>query len=51
MFLLAEERAETKKDDSEPEEQAGGADASPAVAPQPQRIALFPGVDPLALKV
>ncbi|XP_062273804.1 titin homolog [Scomber scombrus] len=44
-----EERVESKNYDSDSEEQAR-ADASPAVASQPQRIALFPGVDPSALK-
>ncbi|KAM9743110.1 uncharacterized protein ACNS7B_010727 [Menidia menidia] len=43
-------KAENKDDDSESEEQARGADGGPAVASQPQRIALFPGVDPSALK-
>uniref|UniRef100_A0AAQ6IGW0 Tankyrase 1-binding protein C-terminal domain-containing protein n=1 Tax=Anabas testudineus TaxID=64144 RepID=A0AAQ6IGW0_ANATE len=38
------------KDDSDSEEQNKGADASPAVSSQPQRIALFPGVDPSSLK-
>ncbi|KAM4576536.1 uncharacterized protein PAE49_006604 [Odontesthes bonariensis] len=45
-----EPKAENKDDDSESEEQARGADGGPAVASQPQRIALFPGVDPSALK-
>ncbi|XP_067460070.1 trichohyalin [Thunnus thynnus] len=44
-----EEKVESKNDDSDYEEQTR-ADASPAVASQPQRIALFPGVDPSALK-
>lgn len=47
---VTEERVESKNDDSDSEEQAR-TDASPAVASQPQRIALFPGVDPSALKV
>ncbi|XP_028312432.1 trichohyalin isoform X2 [Gouania willdenowi] len=41
---------ENKKDESDSEEQARGADAGPAVSFQPQRVALFPGLDPLALK-
>ncbi|KAK5602361.1 hypothetical protein CRENBAI_013365 [Crenichthys baileyi] len=45
-----EAKAENKNDDSESEEQARGADAGPAVPAQPQRVALFPGVDPSALK-
>uniref|UniRef100_A0A3Q3AEU6 Trichohyalin-like n=1 Tax=Kryptolebias marmoratus TaxID=37003 RepID=A0A3Q3AEU6_KRYMA len=45
-----EAKAESKDDDSESEETTRGADAGPAVASQPQRIALFPGVDPSALK-
>lgn len=40
-----ETTAESKDDDSESEEK------TTAVASQPQRIALFPGVDPSALKV
>ncbi|XP_040011118.1 calponin homology domain-containing protein DDB_G0272472 isoform X2 [Xiphias gladius] len=45
-----EAKVENKGDDSDSEEQARGADAPPAVASQPQRIALFPGMDPSALK-
>ncbi|XP_068460589.1 uncharacterized protein KIAA1671 isoform X2 [Clinocottus analis] len=45
-----EAKVETKDDDSDMEEQARGADVSPAVSSQPQRIALFPGMDPSALK-
>uniref|UniRef100_A0A673CJF7 Si:ch73-138n13.1 n=1 Tax=Sphaeramia orbicularis TaxID=375764 RepID=A0A673CJF7_9TELE len=45
-----EEKAESKNDDSGSADQAKGADASPAVASQPQRVALFPGMDPSALK-
>ncbi|MEQ2290299.1 hypothetical protein AMECASPLE_001943 [Ameca splendens] len=45
-----EAKAENKNDDSESEEQARGADAGSAVPSQPQRVALFPGVDPSALK-
>lgn len=50
-LILTEAKAESKNDDSESEEQAKGADAGPAVPAQPQRVALFPGVDPSALKV
>ncbi|XP_044053233.1 titin homolog [Siniperca chuatsi] len=45
-----EAKVESKDDDSDSEEQARGADGSPAVASQPQRIALFGGMDPSALK-
>lgn len=48
---MTEAQVESKDDDSDSEEQNKGADASPAVSSQPQRIALFPGVDPSALKV
>ncbi|KAM7416355.1 hypothetical protein PAMA_018431 [Pampus argenteus] len=44
-----EEKVESKNDDSDSEQQPRP-DVSPAVASQPQRIALFPGVDPSALK-
>lgn len=47
---MTEAKVESK-DDSDSEEQNKGADASPAVSSQPQRIALFPGVDPSSLKV
>ncbi|XP_061622463.1 trichohyalin isoform X2 [Phyllopteryx taeniolatus] len=46
-----EEKVERKMDEVDSEEQATGADAAGAFASQPQRIALFPGVDSLALKV
>uniref|UniRef100_A0A3B3YV35 Tankyrase 1-binding protein C-terminal domain-containing protein n=1 Tax=Poecilia mexicana TaxID=48701 RepID=A0A3B3YV35_9TELE len=45
-----EAKAEIKNDDSESEEPAKGAESGPAAPPQPQRVALFPGVDPSALK-
>ncbi|XP_037632920.1 titin homolog isoform X1 [Sebastes umbrosus] len=45
-----EAKVESKDNDSDSEEQTRGADASPAVSSQPQRIALFPGLDPSALK-
>ncbi|XP_054906620.1 titin homolog isoform X2 [Poeciliopsis prolifica] len=45
-----EGKAESKNDDSESEEPAKGAEAGPAGPPQPQRVALFPGLDPSALK-
>lgn len=48
---MTEAQVKSKDDDSDSEEQNKGADASPAVSSQPQRIALFPGVDPSALKV
>ncbi|KAK9522393.1 hypothetical protein VZT92_018861 [Zoarces viviparus] len=44
-----EAKVENKDDDSS-EEPAKGVDASPAVSSQPQRVALFPGMDPSALK-
>lgn len=47
---VTEERVGKKNDDSDSEEHAR-AEASPAVASQPQRVALFPGMDPSALKV
>ncbi|XP_029960477.1 zinc finger CCCH domain-containing protein 13 isoform X2 [Salarias fasciatus] len=43
-------KPERKEDDSDSEEQTRGAESSPAVALQPQRVALFPGMDPSALK-
>ncbi|XP_074526069.1 uncharacterized protein LOC141790238 [Halichoeres trimaculatus] len=45
-----EPKVEVKDEDSDSEEPARGADSVPAVASQPQRVALFPGMDPLALK-
>lgn len=48
---MKEAKAETKDDDSDSGEPTKGADASAAVSSQPQRIALFPGMDPSALKV
>ncbi|XP_019221031.1 calponin homology domain-containing protein DDB_G0272472 isoform X1 [Oreochromis niloticus] len=45
-----EAKAQSKDDDSDSEEKPRGADAAPAVASQPQRVALFPGMDPSALK-
>lgn len=45
-----EAKVESKDDDSDSEERARGADAGPVVASQPQRVALFPGMDPSALK-
>uniref|UniRef100_A0A7N8XIU9 Tankyrase 1-binding protein C-terminal domain-containing protein n=1 Tax=Mastacembelus armatus TaxID=205130 RepID=A0A7N8XIU9_9TELE len=44
-----EVKVENKDDDSDSEEQSRVADFSPAVASQPQRIAMFPGMDPSAL--
>uniref|UniRef100_A0A7N8WWI4 Tankyrase 1-binding protein C-terminal domain-containing protein n=1 Tax=Mastacembelus armatus TaxID=205130 RepID=A0A7N8WWI4_9TELE len=46
---LTEVKVENKDDDSDSEEQSRVADFSPAVASQPQRIAMFPGMDPSAL--
>nr|XP_020445968.1 titin homolog [Monopterus albus] len=43
-------KVESKDDDSDSEEPNRRADSSPAVASQPQRIAMFPGMDPSALK-
>ncbi|TMS03254.1 RING finger protein 10 [Larimichthys crocea] len=45
-----EAKVQSKDNDSDSEEPTRGADAGPAVASQPQRIALFPGMDPSALK-
>lgn len=50
-LLFSEPKAEVKDEDSDSEEPTRGADSVPAVASQPQRVALFPGMDPLALKV
>ncbi|XP_072289324.1 uncharacterized protein [Eucyclogobius newberryi] len=46
-----EEKLESKKEDSDSEEQPKGPDAGPAAAAssQPQRVALFPGMDQSAL--
>ncbi|XP_076586711.1 uncharacterized protein LOC143320726 [Chaetodon auriga] len=44
-----EAKVESKDEDSD-SEQTRAAESSPAVAAQPQRIALFPGMDPSALK-
>lgn len=51
ILAMTEAKIESKNDDSDSEEQNKEADVSPAVASQPQRIALFPGMDPSALKV
>ncbi|KAM9393273.1 uncharacterized protein KZ484_004471 [Pholidichthys leucotaenia] len=46
-----EAKPETKDSDSDSEEQKSrGADSGHAATAQPQRVALFPGVDPSALK-
>ncbi|KAK2902435.1 hypothetical protein Q8A73_012181 [Channa argus] len=45
-----EAKVEGKEDESDSEDKDRGADTCPAVGSQPQRIALFPGVDPSALK-
>lgn len=46
---MTELKAENK--DSDSEEPPRGADGGPAVVSQPQRVAVFPGMDPSALKV
>lgn len=51
VFPIKEAKAESKDNDSDSEEQSKGPDAGPAFASQPQRITLFPGMDPSALKV
>lgn len=51
ILPMTEAKVVSKDDDSDSEEQNKEADVSPAVASQPQRIALFPGVDPSTLKV
>lgn len=48
---VTEAKPERKDDDSDSEETTRGADGGSAVASQPQRVALFPGMDPSALKV
>ncbi len=48
---MTEAKVEAKDGDSDSEQQNRGSDAVPAVASQPQRVALFPGMDPSALKV
>ncbi|XP_057688384.1 trichohyalin isoform X2 [Corythoichthys intestinalis] len=45
------EKVERKTDEVDSEEQAGGAAAAATFASQPQRIALFPGVDSQAIKI
>ncbi|XP_070821158.1 capping protein-inhibiting regulator of actin dynamics [Chaetodon trifascialis] len=45
-----EAKAESKDEDSDSEQQTRAAESVPAVAAQPQRVALFPGMDPSALK-
>ena len=53
---MTEAKVESKDADSDSEERARGAkargaEAGPAVSSQPQRIPLFTGLDPSALKV
>lgn len=43
-------KVKRKDSDSDSEEPARGADSSPALPSQPQRVAMFPGMDPSALK-
>lgn len=50
-FVSVTEAKPERKDDSDSEETTRGADGGSAVASQPQRVALFPGMDPSALKV
>ncbi|KAM9858232.1 uncharacterized protein ACBR49_020270 [Aulostomus maculatus] len=45
-----EEKVERKNDDSDSEDQARGGDGGSTAAAQTQRVALFPRMDPLALK-
>ncbi|XP_010781160.1 protein piccolo [Notothenia coriiceps] len=45
-----EAKVESKDNDCDSEERARGAEAGPAVSSQPQRIPLFTGLDPSALK-
>uniref|UniRef100_A0A671U6R1 Trichohyalin-like n=1 Tax=Sparus aurata TaxID=8175 RepID=A0A671U6R1_SPAAU len=49
-FVSVTEAKPERKDDSDSEETTRGADGGSAVASQPQRVALFPGMDPSALK-
>lgn len=51
VLRVTEAKVESKDSDSDSEEPTRGADGGPAVASQPQRVALFPGMDPSALKV
>ena len=52
MLSSTEDKVESSKKDSDSEEQARGADPhSAAASSQPQRVALFPGMDPSALMV
>lgn len=52
LFCCASDSKVKRKDsDSDSEEPTRGADSSPALPSQPQRVALFPGMDPSALKV
>nr|XP_046242567.1 plectin [Scatophagus argus]XP_046242568.1 plectin [Scatophagus argus]XP_046242570.1 plectin [Scatophagus argus]XP_046242571.1 plectin [Scatophagus argus]XP_046242572.1 plectin [Scatophagus argus]XP_046242573.1 plectin [Scatophagus argus]XP_046242574.1 plectin [Scatophagus argus] len=45
-----EAKAGSQVDDSDSEEQVRGVDSGPGVSSQPQRIPVFPGMDPSALK-
>ncbi|XP_051923510.1 trichohyalin isoform X2 [Hippocampus zosterae] len=51
LYRDSTEKVERKMDEVDSEEQARGADAAATFDSQPQRIALFPGVDSQALKV
>ncbi|XP_030272174.1 trichohyalin-like isoform X2 [Sparus aurata] len=50
LYRDSTEAKPERKDDSDSEETTRGADGGSAVASQPQRVALFPGMDPSALK-
>lgn len=52
-ILLTDEKAENKQEDSDSDEQTRVVDprSNTAAVSQPQRIPLFPGMDPSALKV
>lgn len=50
-MLLCSTEAKPENKDLDSEEPSRGAEVGAAVGSQPQRVALFPGVDPSALKV
>lgn len=51
FFCLAETKVAHRDSGSDSEELTRGPDSGLAVSSQPPRVALFPGVDALALKV
>lgn len=51
LCCTTDSKVERKDSDSDNEEPIRGADSSPALPSQPQRVALFPGMDPSVLKV